>query len=47
MKPNPIPDLKGQSARMFEKNIKNQPTSAQRRIMLEASIVYNQTKKRE
>ena len=47
VKPYPIPDLEGQPARVFEEKIREPPTSAQKRIMREASVVFSQTKRRE
>lgn len=47
VKPYPIPDLEGQSARVFEENIRRSPTPTQKRIMHQASIVFNQTKRRK
>jgi len=47
VKPYPIPDLEGQTARVFEEKIREPPTSTQKRIMREASVVFSQTKRRE
>jgi hypothetical protein len=47
VKPYPIPDLEGQSARVFEEKIREPPTAIQKQIMQEASIVFSQTKRRK
>lgn len=47
VKPYPIPDLEGQSARVFEEKIMEPPTAIQKQIMQEASIVFSQTKRRK
>jgi hypothetical protein len=46
-KPYPIPDLEGQPARIFEEQIREPRTAAQKRIMKQASEVFSQTKRRE
>ena len=47
VKPYPIPDLEGQTARVFEEKIRKPPTATQKRIMQEASVVFSQTKRRK
>jgi len=46
MKPNPIPELEGRTAREFEKKIREPPTQVQKQILKEAAIVYKQMKRR-
>jgi hypothetical protein len=46
VKPNPIPELEGKAARVFEKKIREPPTPAQKQILKEAIQVYTQMKRR-
>jgi hypothetical protein len=46
MKPFPIPDLEGESARIFEKQIKEPPTEKQKRMMREGAIVFAEIKQK-
>jgi hypothetical protein len=46
VKPYPIPDLEGESARIFEKQIREPPTEAQKRMMRDAKVVFAQTKRK-
>jgi hypothetical protein len=47
VKPYPIPDLEGQAARVFERQIREPPTHVQKRMMEEGVIVYSRTKRRK
>jgi hypothetical protein len=46
VKPYPIPDLEGESARIFEQQIREPPTKAQKRMMREGAIVFAKTKRK-
>ena len=46
VKPYPIPDLEGESARIFEEQIKEPPTKLQKRMMRESAIVFAQIKRK-
>lgn len=46
VKPYLIPELKGSAARVFEKKIREPSTEAQKRIMMEAKLVFSQVKRR-
>jgi hypothetical protein len=47
VKPYPIPDLEGQAARVFEKQIREPPTDTQKRMMKEGAVVFAETKRRK
>jgi hypothetical protein len=47
VKPYPIPDLEGQVARDFERQIREPPTKAQKRMMAESRVVFAQVRKRK
>jgi hypothetical protein len=47
VKPYPIPDLEGQLAQDFERKIREPPTNVRKKMMCEATVVFNQTKIRE
>ena len=47
VKPYPIPDVEGDAARVFEEQIREPPTSVQKRMMHEGTIVFSQTKRRK
>jgi hypothetical protein len=46
VKPYPIPDLEGESARIFEQQIREPPTEAQKRMIREGAIVFAKTKRK-
>ena len=45
VKPYTIPDLEGQAAKVFERQIKKPPTAIQKRMIKEGTIVFAQTKR--
>ena len=46
VKPYPIPDLEGESARIFEQQIGEPPTEAQKQMMREGTVVFAETKRK-
>jgi hypothetical protein len=47
VKPYPIPELEGEAAQAFERQIGEPLTAIQKRMIEEGSVVFAQTKKRK
>jgi len=47
VKPQPIPDLQGKAAEIFEQQIKYPLTAIQKRMIEEGTVVFAQTRRRK